>query len=127
MYGIADPWQRLRGCVTVALLRTAVLPPAGTTQPPTHWTFCMSVNMTQVKDIQLSCSDHLRLVLRTRIPFDPDSVRSVYPDLNSGRQKLLHQKRKKEDVDGLLVVLEASERSTGTAYEYMNYRVPYIL
>ena len=77
MYGIADPWQRLLGCVTVALLRTAVLLPAGTTQPPTHWTFCMSVNMTQVKNIQLSCSDHLRLVLRTRIPFDPDSVRSV--------------------------------------------------
>jgi len=30
------------------------------------------------------------------------------------------QKRKKEYVDGLLVALEASERST--SYEYMNYR-----
>ncbi len=67
MYGIADPWQRLLGCVTVALLRTAVLPPAGTTQPPTHWTFCTSVNMTQVK------STHVFRSIASSLA-DPDSV-----------------------------------------------------
>ena len=89
MYGIADPWQRLLGCVTEALLRTAVLPPAGTTQPPTPWTFYTSVNMTQVKST---------LVFRSvASSHDPDSVGSVSISRSEFREaKMLHQKRKKE-------------------------------